>query len=278
MWSGAQRSTLVLGPAALGEDIFPGHTQYLAVRGCGRLDLDQARRHAGDRAVAQLRRVGVPLRPERRGRVPARRRTRRLVTVDDRLELGRGGRDGGRDGRCQPAERAARRRAPLDRAGRRAAVDPAARRRTGGLHAERAALDRPPQRCPGPRDPRFPRRRGRRRPICWPGSWPPMPGSSRASGPPHRACSPPTAPEGALASTAHAATRPRRVLRRPQHPLRLLVGAAAAAVRPSRGGHHRRRARRRLRPRPATGAAARRPSWPSTRSPTSPPSPTCRPW
>ena len=40
-------------PAALWEDILPGHPQYFALRRTGRLDLDQAGRHAGDRAGAR---------------------------------------------------------------------------------------------------------------------------------------------------------------------------------------------------------------------------------
>ena len=77
---------------------------------------------------------------------------------------------------------------------------------------------------------------------------------------------------------AHAAARPRRVLQRPEHSLHLLDGTPTAPIRTARRGGRRRRARCRPTPVPAPGAAARPPCSPSTRSPTSPPSPTCRPW
>ena len=110
------------------------------------------------------------------------------------------------------------------------------------------------------------------------GSSPPTPGSSRASGRPHRASWPRTA------------RRPRwhRPARRPSTSQAFCDGpntlyvcstrTAAAPIRAAGRGHRRGRARRRLRPVPRRARAARRPSSPSTRSPTSLPSPTCRPW
>jgi hypothetical protein len=108
--------------ATLREDIFPGHPQYFAVRRTRSLDLDQARCDAGHRAVALRRGMVVPLRPERRSRMSAGRRTRRLVTDHERIRLGCRGGDCGCNGQRQPVERSARRRASLDRACRCAAL------------------------------------------------------------------------------------------------------------------------------------------------------------
>ena len=93
------------GSAPGREDIFPGHTQYFAGSGAvvstsTKPDVMQAT--AGSR---RQRRLDVPLRPERRGRMPTRRRTRRMVTFDIGVEMGCGGRHSRRHGPCKPYER-----------------------------------------------------------------------------------------------------------------------------------------------------------------------------
>ena len=84
--------------------------------------------------------------------------------------------------------------------------------------------------------------------------------------------------EGALASTTRRSARPPGVLRRTQHALRVLDRSAPTPIRAARGGDHRGRARRGLRPVPRRAHRPAPRSSRSTRSPTSPPSPTSRPW
>ncbi len=144
MWAGAQRSTLVLGPPRSGKTsslVIPNIllSDGPVVSTSTKPDVMQS-----TAVSAQLRRMGVSLRPERRRGLPARRRTRRVVAADDRGVMGRRGRDSGRDGGCQPPERPAGRRAPLDRACGGASLHPPPRRSAGAsVHAGRPALDRP---------------------------------------------------------------------------------------------------------------------------------------
>ena len=225
------------GTAAVREDIFPGHTQYFAVRRAR----SSRRRPSPTSCVRPHPRVvatGGRSSTTRAAKSNARTASNAsvghrstsasnwdaaIVTADAMVGASR--LSGLRAGR-----------APLDRTRRRAALDAApCRRLEKPPDAGRPPLDRSPQRGPGPRNPRFARRRGgHRRPICSAGSSPRTPGSSRGSGRPHRACWPPTARKGALASTAHAAARPRSVLRRSEHALRLLDRATAAPIRPAR--------------------------------------------
>ena len=91
------------GSATLGKDIVPGHPQYFADRRAGGVDLDQARRHAGDGTGAQRRgmaflydpsgEIQCPPGVERVGRSPRQRPSG--GTPRD---------DGRRHGRCQPVE------------------------------------------------------------------------------------------------------------------------------------------------------------------------------
>ena len=84
--------------------------------------------------------------------------------------------------------------------------------------------------------------------------------------------------EGALASTRAAPLDLDAFCAGPEHALPLLDRPAPASIRSARRRHGGRRARCRLRPVPRRAGRARRRSSLSTRSPTSPPSRTCRPW
>ena len=191
-------------------------------------------------------------------------RARRLVAVDRRLELGRGSRHRRRDGRREPAERFARGRAPLDRAGGRSALGAAAcGRERGAFHARRSPMDRSAQRRPRPRNPLLGRRRGRT--------------GDRSAGRDHG-----HRPQGAVGHLVHrirragglshrrgsgidrgGSPRPRRVLWRSEHVVHLFHGPTAASVRAVRGRDDRRRPRRHLRALPRRRCAAAHP--PGTR-------------
>ena len=112
-------------------------------------------------------------------------------------------------------------------------------------------------------------KRARRRPMCSPGSWLPTPGSSRASGPPHRACWGRTAPVGPWRrrSRRPSTSRPSAADRTPCTSAR-----RAGASSNSRRSWWRRSATSATPPmhEPATGVPGRRRSSLSTRSPTSP--------
>ncbi len=249
-------------PATLREDIFPGHTQYFGVGRTGGLDVHEAGRDAGDCFVALERRLGVPLRPERRGRMSARRRTRRMVTADHCEVLGCGRRDRGRHGGCHEAARPAERGAPLDRARRRPALDPDPRRRARRApDAGRAPLDRPSRRQPRPSRSST-RTRGTMRPppICSPASWPPTPGSNRASGPPRPGVLAAYRTASAMASTTIPPLDFDAFCSGPNTLYLCSAGPAPTPVRAARGRDHRRRARRRLRP---SSRRPRRPAHPA---------------
>ena len=207
-------------------------------------------------------------------------RARRLVAADDRVRVGT--RRSSRPTRWSVPSRlhgVALGRAPLDRARRRAALDPAPCRRAGGaLHAGRPPLDRSPQRGRRPRDPRLGRRGGRPATDLLAGIvatdsreqsgiWSTASGVLAA----YRT-------EGALASTRmppldfeafcdgpntlYICSTGRR-----QRQFAPLVVAIVGDVRDAAYARARDERRR-----------AARPSWRSTRWPTSPPSPTSRPW
>ena len=102
VWSGAQRSTLVLGPPRAGKTSSLVIPNILLARGAvvstsTKPDVMEATADARG-----SRRLDIPLRPERRDRMSAWRRTRRMVAFDVGVEMGCRGRHGGRDGPCEP--------------------------------------------------------------------------------------------------------------------------------------------------------------------------------
>ena len=244
MWAGAQRSTLVLGSATVGKDIVPGHPQYFAVRRSGRLDLDQARRHAGDRVLARsatdgrfstTRAVKSNARPASNASAGRRSPTASdwdaaVVTADAMVGASRlsGRAPASITGPSGPA-----------RCSRRCSTPPPSR----SSPCATSSVDRSPQRGPGPRNSRLERRaRTLRRRICWPGSSPRIPVSSQASGPPRRACWPRTARRARSRRRAPPPLDLEEFCGGAEHALRLLDRSAAAPIRPARRRRRRRRA------------------------------------
>ena len=262
MWAGAQRSTLVLGPPRSGK------TSSLVIPNILLSDgpvVSTSTKPDVMRATAPSRSSeGWAFLYDPSGEVdcPPRCRARRLVAADDGLGMGRGRRHRRRDGRCQPVERvsaAASTTGPSApaRCSPRSSMPPP--RRTSPCGTSSSWIDRHDG---APALEILASGAGEDAPATdllagivatdsreQSGIWSTASGVLAA----YRT-------EGALASTRAAATRPRGVLRRPEHALRLLDRAAAAPIRPARRGDRRRRARRRLRPVPRR---ARRPAHPA---------------
>ena len=133
-WDGMGRTATIdtgAGTATLRQNVVPRHPQCPPGRRSRGLDLDQIRRHDGHRPLEGPQRLDLPLRPERRARVPTGSGADRVVAAHHGRSMGCRRAYGRCHGPLEPPGRGAvrpcRRRVALVRAGG-CAVGPTAAR------------------------------------------------------------------------------------------------------------------------------------------------------